>query len=74
MEEAVEVCVGTKLGRPKIMTDEFEHRFSLFLDDARQIGSPRSWQRAAVDIRDYLNKEDLVVEGFDNNTPGKVKQ
>ena len=56
------------------MTDQFEHRFSLFLDDARQIGSPRSWQRAAVDIRDYLNKEDLVVEGFDNNTPGKVKQ
>ena len=33
----------------------------------------RSWQRAAVDIRDHLNKEDLVVEAFDNNTPGKAE-
>ena len=70
IEAALAECVGKTLGSDFSMTKEFEYKFSLFLDDARQMGMPRCWQKATLDLHTYLTKENKTIPAFRNNYPG----
>ena len=62
--------IPIKKGPATALSSEMENTIRCFIEDTYHMGLPRCKGRLALDIQEYLNRNEMDIKSFINRKPG----